>query len=300
MEGPYRDLGAGFARLAGSEGTRRAPSRISCVEDALYELLRNSRDAGARNVYVASTLRDHRYRTLTVLDDGCGIPETHIDLVFEPGVTTRHLDPELREVDPTPHGAGLSLYHLKEAATEARISSAAGPTSITATFDTSSIPERSLQSGTRNSCTNLRAVLRGFAGNTPHLHLYHGSPARILTTLIKNRIIQRGRSEEILDKARGLGLGVSLRTVQRVIRGEVGGASTVSGVQRDGTSASKRTGTDEGVRVTLDRDETAEIEALLRRMVGARYLEVGDLRQESRPGEISLKVRIYELEDEYE
>jgi hypothetical protein len=70
VEGPYRDLGSGFARLTGVEGARRAPSRISSVEDALFELLRNARDAGARNVYVASTLHRRRYRTLTVLDDG--------------------------------------------------------------------------------------------------------------------------------------------------------------------------------------------------------------------------------------
>ena len=35
MEGPYRDLGAGFARLTGVEGVRRGPSRITHVEDVL-------------------------------------------------------------------------------------------------------------------------------------------------------------------------------------------------------------------------------------------------------------------------
>ena len=56
MEGPYRDLGAGFARLTGVEGARRGPSRITHVEDALLELARNSRDAEAQNINVASTL----------------------------------------------------------------------------------------------------------------------------------------------------------------------------------------------------------------------------------------------------
>ena len=50
MDGPYRDLGAGFARLTGLEGARRGPSRITHVEDALLELLRNARDAGATSV----------------------------------------------------------------------------------------------------------------------------------------------------------------------------------------------------------------------------------------------------------
>ncbi len=93
MEGPYRDLGAGFARLTGPEGARRGPSRITHVEDALLELARNARDASATSIYVASTLTDRRYRTLTVIDDGHGIPDSHKDLILEPGVTTRHLSP---------------------------------------------------------------------------------------------------------------------------------------------------------------------------------------------------------------
>ncbi|MCA1849418.1 MAG: ATP-binding protein, partial [Actinobacteria bacterium] len=84
---------------------------MSHVEDALLELLRNAREASARNVFVASTLKHRRYRTLTVLDDGSGIPETHKALIFEPGITTRHLSPVLDHPNEPPHGAGLSLYH---------------------------------------------------------------------------------------------------------------------------------------------------------------------------------------------
>jgi hypothetical protein len=136
VEGPYRDLGSGFARLAGAEGARRGPSHLHYVEDALLELLRNARDAGARNVFVAATLKRRRYRTLTVLDDGHGIPETHKALIFEPGVTTRHLNPILDDPSRAPHGAGLSLYHIKNAALSAEVFSASSPTSIKATFDT--------------------------------------------------------------------------------------------------------------------------------------------------------------------
>ena len=90
MEGPYRDLGAGFARLTGVEGARRGPSRIAHVEDALLELLRNAREAGASRIYVASTLKERRFRTLTVIDDGHGIPESLQG--FDP-TTRRYLPP---------------------------------------------------------------------------------------------------------------------------------------------------------------------------------------------------------------
>ena len=313
MEGPYRDLGAGFARLTGLEGTRRGPSRIAHVEDALLELLRNARDAGATNILVASSLTDRRYRTLTVLDDGHGLPDSHKDLIFEPGVTTRHLNPLLEPADPTatPHGAGLSLYHIKNAALSAEVSSASSPTAIKITFDTHTLPERALQSATRPSQTNLRATVKAFAQktNTPpyptRLRAYYGPPARILASLLKNRIIhQSDDAARLRGVAEGLGLGLSLRTVQRILRGEVhpllpesswgeGGGKAVTG-------GSRRGGKREGPMLALDEEERKEIADILGRAARAGYLDVEDVRFEVRPGEISFRARVYEPEEEYE
>ena len=308
MEGPYRDLGAGFARLMGIEGARRGPSRIAHVEDALLELVRNARDAGAASIYVASTLKDKRYRTLTVIDDGHGIPESHRDLILEPGVTTRHLDPVLDPEDSTPHGAGLSLYQIKTRSLKTSVLSTSNPTAIRATFDTNTLPERALQSPTRPSKSNLRATLQSFAEATNrHRHTldaYYGPPARILTTLLHNRIIQREEdSAGLREVAGGVGLELSTRSVQRVLRGEVRPVGVVCGGGLEGEvrgRARRRVGEGGGPMFRLGDEESARIADILGRAARAGYLEVEDLRFESRPGEISIKARVYEPEEEYE
>jgi hypothetical protein len=303
LEGPYRDLGSGFARLTGPEGARRNPSRLRHVEDALAELVRNARDAGATTIYVASTLKGRRYRTLTVIDDGAGVPETHRDLIFEPGVTSRHLRPVADPDDPAPHGAGLSLYHLKNAAVSAELLSASSPTVIKATFDTRTLPERALQSGSRPSRSNLLATLRRFASKpaSPNLHL--GSPARILATLLRNRIIQTSESPaDLRVAAAGIGLDLSLRTAQRVWRGEVrpvGAVQAPGGGGREYERRAKPVGV-EGPLLALGEDDRGEIAAILRRAARASYLELGNLELESRPGEISMRARVYEPEEDYE
>jgi hypothetical protein len=300
MEGPYRDLGAGFARLTGAEGTRRSPSRLLYVEDALLELLRNARDAGARNVFVASTLNNRRYRTLTVLDDGHGIPDSHRALIFEPGVTSRHLSPVLDEADPTPHGAGLSLYHIKNAALSAEVLSTSSPTSIKVIFDTRSLPERSLQSPSRPSHTNLLATLQTFAAND--LNLYYASPARLLSTLLENHIIQTPRTTSALrERALGLGLEVSLRTAQRVWRGQIAPVVGIREERRMARTERKPGRTAGGGPVLeLGAEERGGIADILRKAAKASYLELGELELHARPGEILMSARVYEPEEEYE
>ena len=305
LQGPRRWLRPPDRR----RGRPPHPSRITHVEDALLELVRNARDAGAANIYVASTLKDRRFRTLTVIDDGHGIPESHRDLILEPGVTTRHLDPVTEPDDPSPHGAGLSLYQIKAHSIETSVLSTSSPTSIQATFDTNTLPERTLQSANPPSNSNLRAHPRTLyrkAANakSPTLHSYYGPPARILATLLHHRIIQTRRdSAGLREAAFGLGLGVSVRSVQRILRGEVRPVEGVSGRERgDGGRGCGGLlgGGMGGLCSSLGRRKVARIADILRRAARAGYLEVEELRFESRPGEISLRARVYEPEEEYE
>ncbi len=330
MEGPYRDLGNGFARLLGAEGARRSPGRIYYVEDALHELHRNSRDAGARNIYVASSLRARRYRTLVVIDDGQGLPETHRHLIFEPGVTTHHLDP----IPPGsegdfPHGAGLSLYHVKNAALSSEVLSTSSPTAIKIVFDTHTLPEKSLQAGSRPSKTNLLATITKFVANTsiPQPRIYLASRASILVRLLEEHIIQantngsrkdtrirnikgdirRGAQVRGIRKAASaLGLEVSLRTVQRVVAGEVPAAREIfssPGGVGGGSRAGSREARSEGPGgpiLSVGNDDLVEIRSVLRRAASLSYLELAGLDFEARPGEVILRVRVYEPEEEYE
>ena len=306
-EGPYRDLGGGFARLTGVEGVRRAPSHIETVEDALLELVRNAADAGAENVYVATALHARRYRELVVLDDGGGVPDTYRETIFEPGVTTRHLSPS--RLAGAPHGAGLSLHHIREAALSASVLSTAAPTSVRALFDTEALPERSLQSGgdtRRGSRSNLRAILQALVATPGAPDIFYGSPASILALLLNKRIIpdnSRMRELELWCEER-LGAGLSRRTLQRVMKG---GVSPAERVEKLGKVERQREGRENlggfaagGGRLALDERDLSEIRKVIERAASESYLEVGELGFESKEGELTVRARIHESEEEYD
>ena len=59
-------------------------------------------------------------------------------------------------------------------------------------------------------------------------------------------------------------------------------------------------GPEGGPELRLGEEERAGIADLLRPAAHAGYLEVEDLRFQSRPGEISIIARVYEPEEEYE
>ena len=140
------DLGGGYVRLRVSEAERRqARHDIRCIEDAVIELLRNARDAGARHVYLA-TSKDGDVRTLVVLDDGRGIPKGLRERIFDARVTSK-LDSV--HVDRWGvHGRGMALFSVRENALSAEVMASApgAGSSIRVVVDTGSLAERTDQS----------------------------------------------------------------------------------------------------------------------------------------------------------
>ena len=115
------NLGEGFVRLRVAEAERRqAKHDIRCVEDIVVEMLRNSRDAGAKHIFVATT-KDQTTRSLVLLDDGCGIPEDMQDKIFDARVTSKL---ESMHMDKWGvHGRGMALFSVKENVCEAKVTS---------------------------------------------------------------------------------------------------------------------------------------------------------------------------------
>lgn len=104
------DLGDGYVRLCTSEADRRqAAQDIRSSEDILIEMLRNSRDAGAKNIYIA-TQKLGDIRSICIIDDGQGIPEPMHEQIFQPRVTSKldsaHLDRWGM------HGRGMALFSI--------------------------------------------------------------------------------------------------------------------------------------------------------------------------------------------
>ena len=140
------NLGAGYVRLRVAEAERRqAKHDIRCVEDIVIEMLRNSRDAGARHIYVATT-REQNTRTLIILDDGSGIPKDMQEKVFDARVTSKlesvHMDRW------GVHGRGMALYSIRENADYTKVESSAPGlgSAIKVVVDAEKLTERSDQS----------------------------------------------------------------------------------------------------------------------------------------------------------
>jgi hypothetical protein len=251
-------LGDGFVRLKVSEAERRqAKHDIRTFEDVVVELLRNARDAHARRIYVANS-REGDVRTLTVLDDGVGVPASMHERIFEPRVTSKL---ETMVMDRWGvHGRGMALFSVRSNVTSASLvaSGAHKGSSIEIVSDVSRLPEkadqskwptveRDVESGRLVVATGPHNIVRRvveFAVEHPDLEVYLGTPTDVVASIVAHA---RGRLDarqllfcddaqdlpvwlrpavasdaaELVSLCAGIGLAISERTAHRVLGGEL-------------------------------------------------------------------------------
>ncbi len=253
------NLGDGFVRLKISEAERRqAKHDIRSFEDIVVELLRNSRDAHAQRIFIATT-RDGDTRTLTVIDDGIGVPPQLHEAIFEPRVTSKL---ETMVMDRWGvHGRGMALFSVRSNVSSVQVvcSDVHRGLALRVVADVANaLPERADQSTwpvvERDPEDGRLKVVRGphnivrrvveFACEHPEIDLYLGSPTEILATLhwtardfldtadlmfcddrsrmlVWHRPALGADAAELVEIAGELGLAISERTAHRVLAGEL-------------------------------------------------------------------------------
>lgn len=257
-------LGDGYVRLKVSEAERRqAKHDIRTFEDVVVEVLRNSRDAHARRIYVACS-REGDTRTMTVIDDGVGVPVAMHERIFEPRVTSKL---ETMVMDRWGvHGRGMALFSVRSNVRSAILvaSDTHKGTSLVVASDTSELPEKADQSkwptverdpetGRHGVGTGPHNIVRGvveFAVEHSEIDVYYGTPTEILATTFahaRERLDARqllfcddagdlpvwqrpavaGDAAELVSLAASVGLAVSERTAHRVLGGELAALESV-------------------------------------------------------------------------
>ncbi len=252
------NFGNGFVRLRSEEAERRqAKHDIRQVEDIVIEMLRNARDAKARDIYIATT-KEGNHRSLVIIDDGEGIPAELQGLIFEPRVTSK-LETMLED-DWGVHGRGMALFSIKSNVTSANVvTSGIGlGSAISVQVDTDLLPEKTDQSTfpeiTKDENGNLRAskgphnILRTsleFAlTHKKAPNVFIGAPSAIAVTMmergakslssdallfcndvselpISQRLAASTDATDLMQNCAKVGLEISERTAHRILSGQI-------------------------------------------------------------------------------
>jgi hypothetical protein len=190
------DLGNGYVKLKISEAERRqALQDIHTVEDIIIELLRNSRDASSKNIYIGTKKIGDNRRVVYCIDDGDGIPPKFHNLIFQARVTSK-LDDGIKDSYGF-HGRGMALFSMKLTTDEVRItfSDHLKGTSIYIDVNLEIIPEKKDQSllprltengGQSNlagGVNNIIKVILEFALQNKDINFYYGTPSQIIATM---------------------------------------------------------------------------------------------------------------------
>ena len=191
-----QDLGDGFVKLKISEAERRqALQDIKSVEDIIIELLRNSRDASAKNIFIGTKKIENKIRNIYFIDDGIGIPERLHSLIFEARVTSKLENPVKDSYGL--HGRGMALFSIKLNAKEIKVvfSKENQGTSFFLSIDLDKIHEKKGQNilpqiieenGNLNifgGVNNIFKILFDFKLQNPNINIYYGTPAQIILAM---------------------------------------------------------------------------------------------------------------------
>jgi len=190
------DLGDGYVRLKISEAERRqALQDINCVEDIIVELLRNSRDAGSRNIFIGTKKIEDKRRKIYFIDDGNGIPPNLQNLIFQSRVTSK-LENGIKDSYGF-HGRGMALFSIKLNVDEISIvfSDRSKGASFYIDIDLLKIPEKKDQSvvpqiikmdgdlSIIGGVNNIIKTIIEFQLQNRDINFFYGSPTQILTTM---------------------------------------------------------------------------------------------------------------------
>lgn len=247
-----QDLGLGFVKLRSSEAERRqAAQDIQSFEDVVIEVLRNSRDVGAKNIFLA-TGRDTSGRTLTIIDDGEGIPEEMWQTVFEPRVTskldTAHMDKWGM------HGRGMALFSIRVNVDEAFVAASQpglgtsihikGNDALSEKADQSTFPRFEESNGVlamRGPKNIVRTCCEFALEHRGCVNVFFGSHTQIASTLyhfgmatvsaferafgssdiaLTKQLSLANSAEDLAQRARALGLDISERSARRILEDE--------------------------------------------------------------------------------
>lgn len=250
-------LGDGFVRLRVGEAERRqAKHDIRCIEDAVIEMLRNSRDAGAHTIMLA-TSREGDERMVVMLDDGIGVPDSMRERIFDARVTSKldtvHMDRW------GVHGRGMALFSIKQNVKSATVMASGKNlgSSIRVDADATKLTERKDQSTWPTMAHNdedslalkgphniIRTCCEFALEERPAVEVYLGSAAEILATAralaegsvdaskllftsdketlpVLMRPALAGDAHELTEISMSLGLDISERTAHRILAGQI-------------------------------------------------------------------------------
>jgi hypothetical protein len=206
-----QDLGEGYVKLRISEAERRQSLQdIKSVEDIVIELLRNSRDAGAKNIFIGTKKIEDKKRFIYFIDDGKGIPKKFHELIFEARITSK-LENAVKDIYGF-HGRGMALFSIKLNVDEIKVVYS-GEDSGTVFFldiDLNKIPEKKDQSvlpqiveldGDLNiigGVNNIPKTLVEFNLQNPNINIFYGTPSQIIMSMRNN--LKNFAGDEVIPK----------------------------------------------------------------------------------------------------